>query len=86
MPQAALERSNNSDFIKRQNQNYSVKKGVWHSELEAEESIILSDQFDLAIFLVQFPTAKRIVEHKEEEEEDSFTFLSNRAQGFNWKK
>lgn len=86
VPQSAIDRLNNFDGIKRQNQKYSVKPGVWHSELEAEESIILSDQFDLVIFLVQFPTAKRIIEHEEEEEEDSFTFLSNRAQGLNWKK
>jgi hypothetical protein len=86
IPQPALDRLNNFVCIKRQNQSLSVKPGVWHSELEAEESIIISDQFDSVIFLVQFPTAKRIIEHEEEEEQDAFTFLSDRAQGFNWTK
>lgn len=86
VPQSALERLNKVGDIKRQNKICSVPRGVWHSEMEAHESIILSDQFDLAIFLIQFPTAKRIIEHEEEYEEDSFTFLSNRAQGLNWKK
>ncbi len=86
IPQPALDRLNNFGCIKRQNQSLSVKPGVWHSELEAEESIIISDQFDAVIFLVQFPTAKRIIEHEEEEEQDAFTFLSDRAQGFNWTK
>jgi len=84
VPQSSLDRLNCG--VKRQNQSYSVKQGIWHSEMEAEESVILSDQFDLSIFLVLFPTARRIVEHEEEEDEDSFTFLSNRAQGLNWTK
>jgi hypothetical protein len=86
LPQSALDRLNNADGIKRQNQNRPVPRGTWHSEMEAEEAVILSDNFDQAIFLVQFPAAKRIVEHDEEEEQDSFTYLSNRAQGLNWKK
>jgi hypothetical protein len=86
LPQAALDRLNNAGGVKRQNQNRHVQAGIWHSEMEAEEAMILSDNFDQAIFFVQFPTARRIVEHEEEEEQDAFTYLSNRAQGLNWKK
>lgn len=86
VPQSALDRLNKVGDIKRQNKICSVPRGVWHSEMEAQEFIILSDQFDLAIFLIQFPTAKRVIEHEEEDEEDSFTFLSNKAQGYNWTK
>ncbi|WP_197491387.1 ImmA/IrrE family metallo-endopeptidase [Methylomonas methanica] len=85
VPQSALDRLNYID-TKRVNQSYRVSQGIWHSEMEAEESVIISDNFDLAIFLVQFPTAKRIIEHEEEEIQDTFTVLSNRAQGFNWSK
>lgn len=84
--QSALDRLNNANGVKRQNQSYRVQPGTWHSEMEAEESVIISDHFDQAIFLVQFPTARLMIEHEEDEEQDSFTFLSNRAQGFNWTK
>lgn len=84
--QSALDRLKNVADIKRQNKSHRVQQGIWHPEMEADESVIISDHFDLAIFLVQFPMAKFMVEHEEEEEEDSFTFLSNRAQGFNWTK
>ena len=53
--------------------------------MEAEEAVILSDYFELAIFLVQFPMVG-MVEHEEEQEQDSFAFLSDRAEGFNWGK
>ncbi len=85
VPQSALDRLNHVG-TKRVNQSCRVSQGIWHSEMEAEESVIISDNFDLAIFLVQFPTAKRIIEHEEEEIQDTFTVLSNRAQGFNWSK
>lgn len=85
VPQPSLDRLNNAGGTNRQNQGCRVQSGVWHSEMEAEESVILSDHFDLAIFLVKFPMAS-MVEHEEEQEQDSFTFLSDRAQGFNWTK
>ena len=53
--------------------------------MEADESAIVSDQFELAIFLIRFPTT-RTVEHAEEPEKDAFSFLAERAQGFNWTK
>ena len=55
VPQSALDRLNHVD-TKRVNQSCRVSQGIWHSEMEAEESVIISDNFDLAIFLVQFPT------------------------------
>lgn len=85
VPESALDRLNHVG-TKRINQSYRVAQGIWHSEMEADESVIISDNFDSAIFLVQFPTAKRIIEHEEEEIQDTFTVLSNRAQGFNWSK
>lgn len=84
VPQSTLDRLNKADSIKRQNQNCRVSGGVWHSDMEADEAVIISDEFDQAIFLVQFPTASRVVLHEEEEQQDSFEFLSNRAQGLNW--
>lgn len=67
------------------NKGCRVSPGVWHPNLEAVESIILSDKFDLGIFLVQFPGANPPV-HKEPEENDSFDFLSARAEGLLWVK
>lgn len=68
------------------NRSNLVPKGDWHVELEAKEFAIISDQFDVVIFIVLFPTARKPVEHEEEDISDSFDFLSQRAQGFNWSK
>jgi len=84
VPQSTLDRLNKTGI--KHNQNYRVKKGIWHSEMEANEAIIISDHFDLSIFLIQFPLAKGIVEQEEEDIQDSFTFLSDRAKGLNWVK
>lgn len=61
----------------------SVPPGVWHPFLEAEEAAIVSDQYELTIFLVRFPSV-RDVDHEEETELDSFDVLAGRAQGFDW--
>lgn len=63
----------------------TVPAGVWHPSLEAEESLILSDQFELAIFLIRFPSPGHI-EHTEDTSSDSVDFLAERARGLNWKR
>lgn len=83
VPQSSLDRLNSAVDINRRNQGSRVHPGVWHPALEAEEFVIISDHFDMAIFLVQFPCAG-MVEQAEEKDRDAFTFLENRAQGLNW--
>ncbi|ABB76085.1 protein of unknown function [Nitrosospira multiformis ATCC 25196] len=80
VPQSSLRRLNSAADINRRNQGSRVPPGVWHPELEAEEFVIISDHFDLAIFLVRFPYAG-MVEQAEEKDWDAFTFFENRAQG-----
>jgi hypothetical protein len=53
--------------------------------MDAEESAILSDKFEMAIFLVRFPLAT-MVDHEEVEVEDAFSSISESAKGYNWKK
>lgn len=72
-------------FSDTQNKGHEVSSGVWHPKLNAVESVILSDRFDLSIFLVQFPDAN-LITHEESEENDSFDFLSARAEGLLWRK
>lgn len=85
VPDSALERLHDTERSLRRNALVRVPAGVWHPHMEADESVILSDQFELAIFLVQFPFAKA-TDYEDEPEQDSFTFLSDRAKGLNWKK
>lgn len=82
VPQLALD--NLRGGLDTKNRVRRVNVGVWHPTIEAEESVILSDRFEMVIFLVRFPLANS-VEH-EEEDEDAFSFLSERAKGYNWKK
>ena len=83
VPQSAIDRL--SSAAQSRSQWCPVQSGVWHSTMEAEESAIVSDQFELAIFLVRFPTTGA-VQHEEEPEQDAFTFMTERAQGFGWTK
>jgi hypothetical protein len=62
-----------------------VPAGVWHPSLEAQESLIVSDQFDLAIFLVRYPSA-RVVVHEEEAETDAFEVMTGASSGFHWSR
>ena len=62
-----------------------VPAGIWHPSLEAEESVIVSDQFELMIFLVRYPDA-RLVLHDEELETDTFDAMKDVSQGFGWSK
>lgn len=81
VPQSAIDRL--SRAAQSRSQWCRVQHGVWHSTMEAEESAIVSDQFELAIFLVRFPMAG-LIHHEEEPEQDAFSFLTARAQGLNW--
>lgn len=36
-------------------QNIRVSNGIWHPHLEAEESVVISDQYDMSIILIRFP-------------------------------
>lgn len=83
VPQPSLDRINNIAGTSPGNQSTRVRPGVWHPDLEAEEFSIVSDHFEMAIFLVLFPLAG-MVEHAEEKESDAFEFFSDRAQGLNW--
>lgn len=62
-----------------------VAAGVWHASEEAVESAIISDQFEQLIFLIRFPLAFS-PDHEEESTSDAFMVLSEKAQGFDWKK
>lgn len=60
-----------------------VPAGIWHPSLEADESVIVSDQFELTIFLVRFPEA-RVVVHDEDIETDAFDMMTDTLRGFDW--
>ena len=62
-----------------------VPAGVWHPSLEAEESVIVSDRFELTIFLVRFPEA-RVIVHDEETETAAFGVMTDTSRGFDWSK
>lgn len=57
-----------------------VPAGVWHVNLEAEESLIVSDRFELAMFLVRFPMST-ICEHDEGKLEDVCETLARKVLG-----
>jgi hypothetical protein len=82
VPESAVARAQGSakhsgDIVLR------VAPGVWHPSLEAEESLIVSDQFDLTIFLIRYPGA-RSVEHVEEEVGDAVDGMSKLGAGLGW--
>ena len=58
------------------NTNTPMPVGVWHPKYESVESIIVSDKYEMAIFLVRFPSA-HIIEHEEEREIDAYDFMKN---------
>lgn len=84
VPESAIERLN-SAANHSGNTWCRVPAGVWHPSLEAEESVIVSDQFELAIFLVRYPEA-RLVQHQEESEVDAFDVMTDTSRGFDWSK
>lgn len=75
VPQSSLDWSNGSRIKNSQNTSRPVSAGVWHNTLEAEESVIISDQFELTIFLVRFPSSG-LIEHEEVQELDAFETLT----------
>lgn len=70
---------------RRRNAAIAVPAGVWHPSLEAEESLIASDQFEVAIYLIRFPSAT-LFNAEDEVSQDAADFLSERAKGFNWRR
>lgn len=80
VPETVLKRVQQTSFRNSRNQSCRVGAGVWHSNLEAEESLILSDRYDLVIFLIRFPFAA-LAEHEEAQEMDAFDVFSERAKG-----
>lgn len=77
VPASAIERLMVASSHSR-NEWSSVPAGVWHPSMEAEESVIVSDQFELMIFLVRFPEA-RVIMHEEEAEVDAFDAMTRGA-------
>ena len=82
VPESAIERLSSAASQARNNW-CRVPSGVWHSSLEAEESVIVSDQFELMIFLVRYPDA-RVVVHDEEAVTDAFDGMTGMSSGTGW--
>lgn len=85
MPQASLDWLKSSGERNTQDKSRRVAPGVWHPGLEAEECAIVSDRYEMTIFLIRFPLAT-LVDHEEEPESDAVDFLSRRVQGLDWRK
>jgi hypothetical protein len=82
VPDSAIERLSSAATQARDNW-CRVPSGIWHSSLEAEESVIVSDQFELMIFLVRYPEA-RVVVHDEEAVTDAFDGMAGMSSGTGW--
>lgn len=76
VPQQSLDRFNTESISNLRNTDRILPPGVWHPTLEAIESILLSDKYDLAIFLIRFPSSGLVL-HDEEPEDDGFTPFEN---------
>lgn len=85
VPQASLDWLKSSGERNTQDKSRRVAPGVWHPGLEAEECAIVSDRYEMTIFLIRFPLAT-LVDHEEEPESDAVDFLSRRVQGLDWRK
>lgn len=72
VPHAAINHTLISDASPVRNSSINVPAGVWHKTLEATQTIIQSDKYDLTIILIQFPTSGLIF-HEEDDELDSFS-------------
>jgi hypothetical protein len=64
-----------SRITNTQDASRRVGAGIWHNTLEAEESVIISDQFELMIFLIRFPMTGQI-EHEEEQDQDTYDVVT----------
>ena len=62
--------------------NSSIKRsaGVWHKNFECVESAIVSDKYDMAIFLIVFSQAHH-KEYGDEKESNSIDIIINKAHG-----
>lgn len=84
IPDAVLERFKRFSLV-GENSNTRVPPGVWHPQYEAVESAIFSDQYEMQIFLIRFPSAE-FKDFGEEYEGDMVDFMNLRSQGLGWKK
>lgn len=82
VPESAIERLR-SAANRSGNTWCRVSAGISHPSMEAEESVIVSDQFELMIFLVRYPEA-RLILHDEETEADAFDVMTNTSGEFDW--
>ncbi len=83
VPESAIERLKSA--AKHSGNSWCrVPAGIWHPTLEGEESAIVSDQFELTIFLIRFPDA-RVVLHDEEAQTDAFDVMTGSSR-FEWSK
>jgi hypothetical protein len=80
-PETSIE---NFSTLLNGNARRRVGAGVWHHQMEADESLILSDKYDVTIFLVQF-IGDQTVEHTDDEIHDSFDFLTREQNLFSKK-
>lgn len=79
VPSSAIERVTAASNHAR-NGWLKVPVGEWHPSLEAEEAAIVSDQFELMIFLLRFPEAQMIT-HEEESDTDVFDVMTGTQRG-----
>lgn len=78
VPNAALK-----DLTYGSNINRSVRRkaGIWHDKYDSVETLLVSDKYEMVIFLIRFPYAS-INEFEEEPLSDSLDFLLYRNKGF----
>ncbi|SER81109.1 protein of unknown function [Nitrosomonas sp. Nm51] len=86
LPQDVLERAYRSFNDQFNKDGLRVHPGTWHPYLEAVEFIINSDKYDLIIFFIHFPFAALNSFKEYENFKDSSDYLSDKANGLNWKK
>lgn len=84
VPQSAIHRLKTSSHHSGSNW-VRVPAGVWHPSLEAEESVVVSDQFELTIFLVRYPDACPI-QHEDDIQKDAFDRMADLSKGLGWSK
>ena len=78
VPISSLNWLRDSRVTNTQDTTRRVGVGIWHNTLEAEESVIISDQFELMIFLIRF-SASGHIEHEEEKELDAYEVITSRV-------
>lgn len=70
---------NNLSFSNSSNSVYKMAPGVWHAEWESEESVIFSDKYELAIFMIKFPLAD-MKTFEDEADFDAYEFMISKIE------